>query len=74
LRREPSSTCRSGNDARHGALLGARDLAIEDRPELSVPGDGTISTAIAADGDTAYLALWEWRPASRTRRLVRVDR
>jgi hypothetical protein len=59
---------------RHGSLLGARDLAIEDRLELCAPDDGTISTAIAASGETAYLALWEWRPESRTRSLMRVDR
>jgi outer membrane protein assembly factor BamB len=59
---------------REGALLAARDLVIDDRLDLCALDARTFFTPIAAGGESAYLALWEWRQDSQLGRLVRVDR
>jgi hypothetical protein len=58
---------------RAGALLAARDLAIDDRLELCPCDAQTWSTPIASNGGSAYLALSERRSDSQLRRLVRID-
>jgi hypothetical protein len=57
---------------RHGALLAARDLAIDARLELAAPDDGNLCTSIVTGDRSAFFALRRWQDDG-LRRLVRVD-